>query len=735
MTYSVEANPWLWCALAFPILFYIPGMAWGWVFTNRWAGELTRADRCLSTSALSLLTGFMVAILSAILLAECGAFFPWVHWLLLFLLTVLGSLHGLSTARHRFMAHVRQSLPGLLFLAVGAGGLMLLPHRGEWILGGWDPGIYVSQGVYVARTATFHPGPDEAYGLLTPAEVPAFTENLGNYRSSFTAVPIDPETRTHEHLFFRVMPSFTALLTRCGGLRAATRANLFAGLMLALLFSAALRRNGARASHVIFSSLLLFSQPILLYMLQFPSAEIVQLLLFCGIVFLLPMRRESAAAAGLLALTFFAALLNRVSSLPFFCLLLVVLAWQDLVRPERRRVQLEHLLWIGALVAGVGFDLLFCGVTFRVLHTITWIIFFLSSMVLLGVVFLDVAAWSGRVRQWVARIPGWCYGLMALLAFGVVFGILLLPPLHQMPKILVWLANRIPGLVNVAVAGLALQPSVRSIVPFFGAQHIGGVHLFSLSLWLAAIGGILLFARREKETAGLKAAAFLFWGKAAVMTVYKHIWNVYPYAARRYLVCGVPAVALCAGYALSRLWETKGRKALYLRIVAVALLAAVLALTAKKSWHAWNRTEYDGISVALAEVARHIDDKDLVVVDHHWWGTPLRFIYGKRCLNGRMFFEGKSPEKTMALGMQALTRLRAEGYRIRFLTSTKSGLKRFPLDVGAATLDWESGPVAVPELIHGPRVRDFVTRERKAGFRLYTWGEPGSPNAVAEPSR
>jgi hypothetical protein len=259
------------------------------------------------------------------------------------------------------------------------------------------------------------------------------------------------------------------------------------------------------------------------------------------------------------------------------------------------------------------------------------------------------------------------------------------------------------------VVGMTLS-NMLHMIPFFGrAFTIAGV-----------IGTVFLLCRKDSICGEIRCFLLFLLAVSLVLFIHKHIVDIYPWSTRRYLTYTAPAIAISAAYLLSLVWELKGRAALYGRIAALACLVGMTADTAKVSWHAWSRTEYDGISAVLAQAAGRIKDSDIVLADHPWWGTPLCFVYGKQVLNGRPFYS-RDETTSMDRGMFALYRLKSEGNRIRFLTSTAEGLGIFPLGIEPVKLDWESKEIELDELIHSAKAADFVTRRRNFVFRLYTW--------------
>ena len=683
---SVPFNPWVRCTLLIALRLFVPGMAWGWLVWRSAHGR-RRLPQYVVAAGIASVVGAAVGLLPAVFLAEAGLYSVWCDVLVVVLCIGSGFAAGLAFRRRAFLEYARTCCPGLGAFALAAAVVMLLPHRGEWVPGGWDPGVYVSQGVHVAATGTFHPRPDPAYSALNADELPLFTRDFGVYVETFPGVPIDPESRAHRHYFFRLMPGLVSMLTRCGGLRAATRANMVVGALVLFAFAGLLLSHGCRVSHLLFSLLILGSQPIWLYHLHVPTSEMLQLLLVCGAGLMLPLRKTRPAASALLALIVFAAILNRLSFAPFAGLLLALLAASDFRREDRGRVWGEHALLAAAIACGVGYDALFCRITVTCLGNVIRALLWVSGAGMAAWVILDAAAASGRVR---ARLPA-CFGrlLCAACLLGLAAACVACVTFSGRPEVRMALTN------------------MRRLVPFVGWTVCAA----------AAAGGLLLVCGRRGAGRELKTFVIFLAGVTAAVFVHKHIVDIYPYATRRYLAFTVPAAAICGGYLLSRLWEAGEWAG---RACAAAALLVLLGGSARRGWRAWTGTEYDGVSAVLARAAARIGSDELIVADHPWWGTPMTFIYGKPVLNGRPFYSRPGTE-TMASGLAALRRIRGTGRRIRFLTSTAKGLDIFPLAVPGAALEWSSPELALEEIAHSPRASDFATRQRRFVFRLYSW--------------
>jgi len=485
-------------------------------------------------------------------------------------------------------------------------------------------------------------------------------------------------------------PAYAAIVTRCGGLRAVVRFNMIAGLLSLLAFSTLLLANRCRGSHVLLSVFLLAAQPIWLYHLQFPVSEMMQLCLVCYVGALLPLRKSGLPVVVLLGLALFAGVVNRLSFLPFASLLLLVTAWLDVERTERRRVVTEHsVVWLG-LAAGTVYDLACSPVTVACLRPVLPALFIVAGGCLMLTVALDALAARASCRARLTVGSRW----LPWLAVGGAVACCAVLHLYKGEMLRAGLSN------------------ARGVVPFIGWAAMAA----------AWTGLALLLLVRDAACRHFRGFILFLLGASAVVFLHQHIAGIYPYATRRYLAYTIPAVAIGGGGLAAWLWDRRGRVRALARLAAAVCLAAVVMETAKVSWHAWSRTEYDGLSAVLVRVAGQIRDDDVVVADHPWWGMPLRFIYGRPVLNGKSFYS-RQGTSTMEHGLVALGRLRREGRRVRFLTSTSAGMDVFPMVVDPVRLDWASGELHLDTIMHGRRASDFRVRRKRKEFRLYTWVE------------
>ncbi|MBU1693978.1 MAG: hypothetical protein KKC51_08440 [Verrucomicrobia bacterium] len=685
--FNVEINAWLSCALLFAVRLMAPGLAWLWLWPDGSDVHRPRAGKIILT-AQAALTGLLASLTVVISLAAVNRYTETAEWIALAAVTLIGLVIGLLTGKLKLADRLRALLPGSALLAIGFGVIMLLPRRGEWVLGGWDPGIYISQGVSMSRAGSLHPVPDLFFSEISDEDLSLFTRPRHTYIEAQPVVPLDRVHRTLQPFFFPGTPALIALLYRCGGLRAATRINDFAGLLAALAFTAAalglLRRGPAAA----FALIALIAQPLWLYHTHFPTSEMLQLTLLSGLALVFPQRFRSLGAAILLGALLCMAEINRFSFLPFGLLFVFLLACDDLRRAGPSRMEIERSLQFGGLGIGTLFAYFSNPANMERLYDTVPSLLGSALVLALAIVGMDTRILPEVLLR---RIPRGLNHLALPVGLGGLALVLLLASLNLLPG---------PGWLPWAS---------RGAVHFIGPAW----------LILAALGSVFLFRPGEPENPETRIWCLFLLAAAAVSLLNPEIATVLPWAARRNLEFGVPLVALLAAGLPSVLWAA-GKTRIRGRVAAILVCLLPLAWHGRSAAKAWSGTEHDGLTGILAEIADHTKSSDIIVADHFRWGTPLRFLYDRTVINGELFLEPRKFAR-MPEALQVLASLNAQGRRIRFLVSTEADVGVFPVVPSPITLDWESPEWLDREIVHSPRAQRVELKEKTRRFRLYTW--------------
>ena len=686
------------CSLELAVGTALVGVAWAWPLYPRIRARLGGWAAHLVSGAVALLCGIVITALVTLVLGELGRYgHPLSGRAALAATTAIGIACGAVVRRTDLKSCLLGTLPGAALLFVGCVVVLLWPSRGEWLLGGWDPGVYVNEGAALSRTGTLHPADDFFHRHFSEEEQAVFTRTGANRTERFPAVVVDADRGAITYEFFRLTPSLHGMVRRCGGLRASYRLNTMLGLLVVLAFIAMLWQNSS-PTHAVFGAFFLLTQPILVYHLHTPVSEILQMLMAIGLCLVLPYRREGAWGMVTLGFLLFGMTLNRFSFLPFAGVFVAAVAWLDMERPDRGRVVVERAVQLGSAIAGGVVDRLVAPVSIVGWEILPFLLT-VAGLAAAAALCLDGAAALPVVRRRCRNLPAWTHWTVAAAALATL-GYMY----HVGGQ-----ASKTPESDNL-----------YRLIPYLGA----------LPALLAAAGGTHFLCRKDEATRTLGVFTLFLLAVTGVMLIKKCAVDLYPWATRRHLAFTVPGVAILASWPVAWLWE-RARHRMLCRASATLGMLAVVGLQAKPVWHAWSRTEFNGITPILAEAAAQVDDTDIVVADHPWWGTPMLLTHGKQVLNGRHFYRRKD-EGTMQTGLAALARLHGEGKRIRFLTSTEDGLGVYPDAVRPVSLDWSSEKIALEEIIHHPRGNGFQTRHKNRIFRLYTWRPDNPPHPGPE---
>lgn len=644
-------------ALAMTALIYLPGAAWVWAF---------RPASRTEAATFALLAGLVAMLLPVLLLAEMGHLSAGALWTCATAVFATGALVG----RLRCF---RTTLPGAIFMAAGMALLLSIPHRGEWLAGGWDPGVNLNLGLFLGRTGTLHPAPDSAYGSLAPDARALFARPVGAFLEAFPGWPVNPETGAYQPYFYRGTPALIAAIDLAAGPKAAMRTSLLLGFWgLVLLF--AMLRKGFGLRVALLGAFTAAIQPMLLHHLHIPASEILELFLICALGLLMaadPNKPNAILIAGVVGL----AIVNRLSFLFFAPALLVFAALNGIgVSADDPRRWRTRAIGVAIALGGLWYAFVNPDALVKVSHLIP------DLRLLIGGGFAAVLLaemLSSRMRPLPARaIPI----LLLLLS-------------------LAWLTRE----------------STRS-APFVEfAENAGAwVQYIGWPVLLLATVGWILWAWRTPAWNGWHAMLFL--GLWAVL-LHKHAAHLYPWALKRWLPFSIPILAFGAAGFVAFFADRFARR---------GMLAGGLLLLAAVLWRlptardAWRHTEFDGLCAALADVAAEIQPTDIVVADHFRWGLPLAATYGKPILNGEPLWT-QANGAAMARAANALARLPGEGRRILLLTSTPRGPAVFPppLNDARRLKGWPAIPLN--EIQHHRSERGFLIRSTVKEFALYEW--------------
>lgn len=637
-------------ALLLAVLFYLPGLSWAWVL---------RPQSRIETAGIALGIGFPALLLPAIFLAECGYFSAPIIWTWAAVLTMCGLLFGRGQGP-------RKGFTGFIAFCIGLTTVFVLPQRGEWIAGGWDPGVNVNQGLLLARTGAFIQPPDPSLAAALHDAPEAFTRDSFGLTEVFPGIPVNPENGALRPYFYRVTPTLVALIDLVAGRAAALRVNHLAGLFALTLFAVLLLTSGLSHSAAAFGLIAFALQPIFLAHTSNPASEMLELAIVCATGMLLCKRERFAPWC--LALLLALGAINRASFLFHQSILLLILAVWELREHERRDVTIRHLAVAISLLFGLAWYTWVTPDAWVKIRHLWPALLKLAGSAVVATLFVD--GWRLKDRR---ALPVWTRNL----AFVVPMALLARECFRHAP----W------------------EEFIRNVPAWFAYA--------TPALALLGLLGFILFGRKTI------LAPWLIWLFTALLAVWlhRHATELYPWATKRWLGFSPPLLA--TGLALLVHAPDKARRPIRIITLVAAALTLLSALPLART--AWRSTDYDGATSALDTLAGSLNQNDVVVSDHFLWGTPLSLAYGFTALNAEPLLAGRGDPA------QAAHILATTGRRIVLVSSTRRALNAWPaIFQTAQALD---KPIAMQThtRIQHRKQRGFDLQESDFMFQAFLW--------------
>jgi hypothetical protein len=642
-------------AVMLALLVALPGWAWCGAASS-WVRRLLMA----------LAVGPVLILLAALVLAEAGLFErPWLVGASV-LLALAGWVRRASRPRWIELPLTALVLSTLVVI------LLLLPGRGGWIVGGWDPGLYMNEGLLLARTGDLRPGADPILSQLGAEALSWFTVAQRTYVDLFPGLPVDIQTATIQPSFPRLTSVAAGLLAVTVGPDAALRLPLFAGAFALLAWGIAFGSRGGWVALVV-----LALQPVFLYHTQVPSSEMIELALVGLLVHALLPASPLARPVAWTALLLFLACANRLSFPLFGGLLLCARAAGDLDRTDRRTVLFEHLALASALLAGLLYPHLTTPVAVAKLAHVLPQIGRAVVLMIAVVLALDGVAWTcaHRLVLWHGWMLRWLGPVAGVIGVG-------------------WL-------VMQRASGAEWSTNLQALLAYTGRPLLAA----------AAFGLLLLLGDWRAPRRSLLAMVLLL--ATLIILHQKHAAELYPWATKRWLPFTLPLLAWGVGEVVAKVPAGRWRALASGGVVALLIPSLPLARAA------WRCAEFEGVSDVLADVAAHVPPHSLVVADHFRWATPLSLAHGRTSVNGERLW--RHPERAAtAATWSRLRELARADTPIYLFTSTADGAARLgPVTAGCMPL-WRE-QVTYREVAHHRRSRGFSLRERSKEFALYAW--------------
>ena len=671
---------------------FIPGLAWVGLCGQQPNAPKPSWQTSLVTLAGALAIGLLWNTLFTLFLLECGAFSPNVIIAGTLIFASLGAWLSTRRAGTAWRTSLRHALPVLSVFVILAVLIGTVSPHGEWLAGGWDPGVNINQGICASRQGAWQKPPTEAFADLARLPFNPFIRHIAGRDELFPGIPMSPETGALQLTFYPLTPAWIALLHTLGGMQAALQAMSYLALILAFILTGALLRINLPARIALPTTLLMLIHPLIGYHAHTPCSEMMETVCVAmiGLAMLNDTRVRPSSTTPLMAVMLLAGILNRPTFLIWCALLIMILA-------ITRRLNIRNLM-------------------------------ILAFPVLLGIIYYLTHGQSSldRLSEWFPWLA-----LATVAAIGLATLVIVLRQRYTL-RLLEPLTFILAPLTILLLAILAnpvgtdeIKLNLLKMAPYLGYPFI-----------LLGAGGFLIRLNTVVRTSRMTRLDMLLWiGLCAelIPLAFKFAAELYPWATKRFLsslplfLCLTTAVLLAA---ISDWMGTKWKKSAPVPVLLGLII--VFAVQANRIRDAWQHTEYDGLAKKLDKIAHAVDTDAILVTDHFLWATPLTLSFGLQAINGERLWAQQSEIRTDA-AMRFFRSQHDAGRRVFILTSTEQGIAIFPPALQPAVLRVTFDPYAYHTIAHHRNGNGFPQRKHPAVFRLYEYVQTEAPFSQAKP--
>lgn len=637
---------WFWQSMAIALLVMIPGGIGSRGYRGPW----------LARFAAAAIAGIATTTPIAILLATLGGLSVWTQAVAVLALCWGGlTLHPPTNLRSTVTVVGRFTLV-LSFLLLA---IRIAPVPGEWIAGGWDPGVLLNQAGWVARTGSLHPSDPAFAELVRNPVLSLFLKTQGTLQEAYPGLPFDPEAGRWTFYFYPATPVLGAWVTQLGDTEWLLRLPVIIALLAWIIITGAGAAISGKNRSGLAAGVAIAALPIWLYHARTPNSEMLELGLLAGLVcwgFGGSPRTTRGPVLFALMLTL---VLNRISAILFGSLFLLFLSADVRHRPP------GFWPWMASgLLGGWMYYLFFSPESMAKLTHVLPRILSASAFMVVG---------SG-ILLGANRLPARWHKIVPWMVFAMgIGGWVMLEKTGQAP----WREwqmnlNALTGYLHPAIA-------------------VG-----------AALGLLVLLIL---SPAARSPILFLILSLLIVLHQ-KHVAELYPWALKRYLPFAAP-LAACSLLSIPLLSGRVKLPSWIPVVIMVGLLGGCIVLQRHAIRDSVNNREFVGLADHIATLAAGVPPHAVVVADHFRWATPLAALHGLTVLNGEALWSRRDPELTE----EVLRQLVATGRPIVWMTGTRDGLTVYPrISTGEETALTTPAPLTFQETIQHPRNRGFTTR-------------------------
>ncbi|HEX9365256.1 MAG TPA: glycosyltransferase family 39 protein [Vicinamibacterales bacterium] len=598
----------------------------------------------------------------------------------------------------------RPGLAACIPLALALLGVWRFFPPSEYVIGGKDPGVYLSSGIQIAQRG--------AIVVHDPvvAGVPAFARDLffprDTNRARFVAPRfmgffiLDPDTGAVVSQFPHVFPASIAIGHALHGLTGARWTSGVWGILgLLSVYFAGARLLGRPAAAA--AATLLALNVAQVWFSRYPNADIVmQAILFAALL--------ANARAHVDDDPFFAPVAGTLLALLLF-------------------LRFDAVIAVGAVVAALALGYV---AGHRVRWTF-WAPLAAGSALCLWYLVGPMREYFELPLVFMSNLPWWEY---TALAAGAAALLLLLIVGRRSRDLSRRVVDLFPTTLAVIVTALAFyafafrQPGGKLTDYDAYALRTFASFYFTVPALIAALVGYALVARglfwRDPAfIVTLTAFSVFFFYKIRIVP--EHFW-----AARRFVPMILPgALLLVGGAALTGVRAGLVFTRAIRGPIGVVFLALLGVQYARAARPIADHVEYEGVIARLEKLAAQLGDDDLLIVeskdagsDMHVLALPLAYTYARNVL----VLSNAAPDKAMFAAF--LERARAQYGRVLFLGGGGTDL---------LSSRWSVQPIAsdrfqIPEYESARNAYPRSVRHKEFDYSIYAFGPPVAPSGANE---
>jgi len=587
------------------------------------SSRLTRCEPWIKRAVVSFFAAFLTALWVGMLLAEADHFNAWPA---IMAAIAAGAVTWRYHPRYSPEAEASAGHTGG-FLATAALALITLALTlppSEWIVGGWDPGVYMHTAGSLARTGTLLPSAPDLAALDPDARVQLGRPYEGTWQP-FHGMRMMPDGRISPQ-FYHLYPVLMAIAWLFGGIPAALMVNPLLNIIcvLALYLWAS---QWVRPRWAFAAALLLALNPAQVWQARFGTSELLtQCLLLGGLAMMgqaFTCQARNLSCALLAGSAFGLAMLTRCDTVLFVMPLSLILIVGIRSRSHRVRV----LIILGSMAAlGVQSWLhqrflapfYHPGAMFAAKGLIVTAA--MAVLVLAGAIWLYHR--TGKSGDRAPELPRWLpVAAITLFAAWAFFNWYVRPRLAIDGRVLSVITGLYPHLKEAAWFPLLAGRNARN---FWYLQSIFGICGF-----VVALTGICVLISRSRslwKTAGLAAGLFVM--VILITMIYHEPFMMF--VSRRLIPVIIPLLCLGAAAACD---TVESRLRHWPRIAtgaAVIMLFAVVLIPIRNTAFMATHHEWPGLVRWYDQLASKIPPGATVYSDQPGFAAPLRFLYGFR---------------------------------------------------------------------------------------------------------